>query len=577
MNNGHTPTLASRHQLPYQPRRYNTTPSQRPSTSSGEAIEPISDFLADALRERKGLTPRSQSTTPRRAKPAVRSQAYQATHDEWMPSSDEERREARRRAGRPIRARRASDLSAVKSSPGAVRALGTRETTTQLDKLQKENWDLKHRVTLQQDRVKQLNEQLEETLEELEKAKELRQTNEELNEALEILSKKVASSEEDMITMTELHDDLIKELELRDTGIKERQLAIEEAAGIIQTLELKVETLQQTTQTPLPKQDLSDYFSGDADVAFSPKKNVTNGPTLAITAPDSDYFSADTSPNITPKTPRKMQLPSSEEKLVQLEKARETGASFNRELGLRTAASKDSLLSTFLDTRDLPPSVARTLARTLRRRSPTPGIQESQQARSSKPIVDVIRRVATPPWSNSRPLRSLYEQGEFNRQIHAKTPITRLDSVPSVTVASAFASSEDIVLSTPSSNHTSSSKLPTGGSSLPTPMSAKSALSPSPNIPSNPSPLNYASWPRKYPEWPPSASLGDRVVMFHGEGMEDMFATSPPKDHRHLRSLSAAPGSDGTEVNRPTPLRRSDTAVSAPVRPAGLARGRTLR
>jgi hypothetical protein len=577
MNNMNTPTSASRHQLPYHPRRYNTTPAQRPSTSSGEAIEPISDFLADALREKKGLTPRSQSTTPRRAKAALRSQAYQAAHDEWMPSSDEERREARRRAGRPHRTRRASDWGALKSSPGASQALGTRETTTQMDRIQKENWDLKHRVALQQDRVKRLNEQLEETLEEVEKAKELRQKNEELSEALDILSKKVASSEEDMIAMTELHDDLIKELEIRDTGIKERQLAIEEAAGIIQTLELKVEALQQTTQNPSPKQDLSDYFSGDADGA-SPQKSIVTGPPLAITAPDSDYFSADTSPNITPKTPRKMQLPGPKDKLLQLEKARETGASFNRELGLRTAASKDSLLSTFLDPRQQPPPIPKTLSATIRRRSPAPGVQEGQRKRMSKPTVEVIRRVATPPWSNSRPLRSLYEQGEFSRQIHAKTPVTRMDSVSSVTVTSASASSEDIFVTAPSSNHTSSPTITTGESTLPTSTSSKSVTSPTPNIPSNPSPLNYASWPRKYPEWPPSASLGDRVVMFHGEGMEDMFGgASPPRDHRHLRSLSAAPGSDGTEVNRPTPLRRSETTATAPSKPAGLVRGRTLR
>jgi hypothetical protein len=495
-----------------------------------------------------------------------------------MPSSDEERREARRKAGRPQRMRRMSDFSATKSSPAASRALGTREVTTQMDRLQKENWDLKHRVALQQDRVKELNEQLEEALEEVGKLIEVRQKNEELNEALDILSKKVATSEEDMAAMTELHDDLIKEMELRDTGIKERQLAIEEAAGIIQTLELKVEVLQNTTQHFSPKQDLSDYFSGDAESAASPKKKTTNGPPPAITAPDSDYFSADTSPNITPKTPRKMQLPVPMEKLAQLERAREIGASFNKEVGLRTAASKDSLMSTFLDAPDFPLPFPRQLGRTLRRRSPPPGIEGVPLKRLPKPIGETIRRVATPPWSNSRPLRSLYEQGEFNRQIHAKTPIARMDSAPSVTVASASASSEDIFSATLSSNRKNSPSVTISEPKLAIPTPKESKSSPIPNVPSNPSPLNYAAWPRKYPEWPPSASLGDRVVMFHGEGMEDMFAsTSPTQDHRHLRTLSAVSGSDGTLVNRPPALQRSETSAVASSRPAGPDRRRTLR
>jgi hypothetical protein len=576
-----TPTSASRSQLPYHPRRASTTPAQRPSTSSGEAIEPISDFLADALREKKGLTPRSHSTTPRRAKAGLRSQAYQATLDEWMPSSDEERREARRRVGRPQRARRTSDMSVAKSSPAASQTLGTREATTQMDRLQKANWDLKHRVALQQDRVKRLNEQLEEALEEVEKLKVLRQTNEELNEALDALSKKVVTNEDDMMTMTELNEELLKELELRDTGIKERQLAIEEAAGIIQTLELRVEALQDVKQQSSPKQDFSDYFSGDAEHATSAKKKISNGTPPTITAPDSDYFSADTSPNVTPKTPRKMQLPAPVEKFAQLERARETGASFNREVGLRTAASKDSLLSTFLDAPGLPPPIPKQLGRTLRRRSPAPGIEELQQKGIPRPVVETIRRVATPPWSNSRPLRSLYEQGEFNRQIHAKTPIARMDSTPSVTVSSAFASTEDIFSNAPSSSLTNSPSITISEPSLATPTSTRSQVLPASVVPSNPSPLNYAAWPRKYPDWPPSASLGDRVVLFHGEGTEDVFASSRPKDHRHLRTISAVTNSDGTVVNRPPALhrslQRSETSAPPPSRPIGLDRRRTLR
>ncbi|KAF2426561.1 hypothetical protein EJ08DRAFT_663153 [Tothia fuscella] len=565
-----TPNQAYRSSLPYSPTRSNTAPtSKRPSTSSGEAIEPISDFLAAALREKKGVLPRSQSTTPRRARTGLRSQAYQATLDEWLPSSDEERRSARKTSGRPPRTRRASDLAVMKSSPAS--SLGSRDASSALDKLNKENWDLKHRVALQQDRVKKLNEELEQALDDLAVASELRQRNEELNEAVDILSKRIASSEEEMKELTEINDDLVKELELRDSGIKERQLAIEEAAGIIQGLEIRVETLQQTQTNqylqPFPRKD-SDYFSGDA---FPPNRAVTPKPQQTlVSAPDSDYFSADTSPNLTPKTPRKMQLPIiPKEKNVQLERAKQTGASFNKEVGLRTAASRDSLFSTFLETPNLP-APQRQYSRILRRKSPAPGLQTIQQKTIPERIMEAARSAS--PWSSSsRPLRSLYEQGEFNRQIHSRSPISRPDSQTSVTVVSE--STDDIFSSTVRSQSPATTL---SDASVITP---QSNLSPQINVvvPPNPSPLNYSSWPRKYPEWPPSASLTNRDVLFHGEEYDEMLQRSPPKDHRHLRTASATPGS-GNRPTRPPPLQRFGTAATPPSsRPAGLDRRRTLR
>jgi hypothetical protein len=568
-SNKNTPNQAVRPPLPYYSQRFNTTPTQRPSTSAGEAIEPISDFLAAALREKKGLLPRSQSTTPRRARTGLRSQAYQATLDEWMPSSDEERRSARRNGARPHRTRRASDFTIMKSSPAA--SLSSKDANSAMDRLQKENWDLKHRVALQQDRVKKLNEQLEQAIEEMDNAKELRARNEELSEAIIILSKRLASSEEEMKELTDINDDLVKELELRDSGIKERQLAIEEAAGIIQSMEIKMEILQNSSQLlePSLRQD-SDYFSGDAE-GPPPKRAVTPKPlTLTVNAPDSDYFSADTSANNTPKTPRKMHIAAPKEKL---ERARETGASYNKEMGLRTAASRDSLFSTFLGAPNLP-APQKQHPRTLRRKSPVPGLQTMQQRSVPEPIVEEVARSTTPSWSHSRPLRSLYEQGEFKRQIHSKTPIFRVDSQPSVTVASAFASTDDLLNP---ANRSGSPSTAVSDSAVPTPSSKPSDVSPEISLPSNPSPLNYSSWPRKYPEWPPSASLTNRDVLFHGDGVDDMFPTSPQEDHRHLRVASADPSS-GDLPTRPPPLLRSGTTTTPPSsRPAGLDRRRTLR
>lgn len=467
-----------------------------------------------------------------------------SAHDEWMPSSDDERNVLRTSTGRrPQKARRASDIGTMKSSLSPNANLGQRETGNKLDKLEKDNFDLKLKITMQQERMNQLHEELEQAV----------SSAQELNNAVELLSRSIASTEEELERtrasnqeITEMNDDLMKELEERDEGIKLRQLAIEEAAGIIQTLEIKCEKLEKVAIRPEPSpRPGSDYFSGDAEgtpprtVGLSkPSGNSTHLGVLP-TPPDSDYFSADTSPNNTPRTPR-----FTDNILV---RAQEKGAQFNRELGLQSAASKDSLLSSFLDTPSLPPAPERLL----RRRTPVPGAQPNAKVPLQRAVttIDSSRQDRHSWASDTRQLRTLFAQGEFNRRIHASTPLRHTNTTPSVTVGSATSSNEEM-FSTPMSP--SQLSRPTSVVSDPTTTpsqklhqarnSAPIQQQQPPIIPAR-TPVNYNNWPRKYPEWPPSLGLRDRDILFHSDGMGEMCPVLSAKDASisHLRSSSVTP------------------------------------
>src|ERR1700712_5007509 len=175
---------STRGQAPYTPRRPSTSGSQRPNTSSGEAIEPTSAILRDALREKKGLQPRARSTTPRRIRTGLRSQSYR---DEWLHSSDDDSVSGKRSAQRPPRPRRVSDLGVTKNTPPVTRNLGSREADSKIDRLEKENWDLKHRIMLYQERAKALSDKLDENEADLERLGLAEERSMELAEEVESL------------------------------------------------------------------------------------------------------------------------------------------------------------------------------------------------------------------------------------------------------------------------------------------------------------------------------------------------------------------------------------------------------
>ncbi|KIW02511.1 uncharacterized protein PV09_06310 [Verruconis gallopava] len=616
-----TPKYFTPAQYPVLPRRTTVTPSQRPSTSGGDGIEPKSDILRDALREKKGLPVRSQSTTPRKNK-SSRPPVNQVSNDElFLPSSDDEATFSGAR--RPLfrqRARRASEVAPAKPSLNTqARNLGLREADAQMDKLLKENWDLKHRITLRDDAFSKLRNELDTALEELEKSRSLRDRNRELQEAIESISRQAAQQEEENrnlkihnAELTVLNDDLMRELESKDEGIQQRQLAIEEAAGIIQQLEEANEALMKQQLMHSPRPD-SDYFSGEAEGTPSMKMSMrpaTAGTfgTECTNPPDSDYFSAD-SPSLAPTTPKR--TPSSmrtTEKSMQMERARAMGATFNREIGLRSQASKDSLFSTFLET-PLPESSKR-----LRR-----GASRAQAPPLPKgSIREQLQRAGTPPWSDARALRAIYEDGALQKRIGTPDPIQRTGYTPSVTVASCSRAPSfddmfalnNIPVSVPSLSSLATSVSDSVTTPKPIYLSQSTTAAcgsrKASDISANPTPVNYSAWPRKLPDWPPSAGLRNRDILFHGTGMDEMFPESPPRpsssresfSNVHLlrssagpgisldqqgRSSSAAPTAGAVAppppkapLNKTTSQHKGSASVSLPRWPAPLERSRTL-
>lgn len=604
------------------PRRGSITPSVRPSTSGGETIEPKSDFLREALRERKGLPPRSNSTTPRKVK-SDRPPVSQLAHDElFLPSSDEESRiPVRRTLFRPQRTRRASDITPAKSSPpcSQQRNLTVRETDAQMDKLLKANWDLKHRIMLHDAAHSKLRGELAAALEELDRTASLRERNEHLQDAINAVSRQAAVHEEENrdlkinnAELTVLNDDLVRELEAKDEGIQQRQLAIEEAAGIIQQLEEANDVLKKQQQALSPPPE-SDYFSGDASTTPSMKMSLR--PTTAGTwgtehtnQPDSDYFSAD-SPSLTPVTPKR--APSNlqtKEKAMQLDRAKAMGAAFNREIGLRSQVSKDSLLSTFLN--NPPPE-----ANQRRRRTPT----QASRLPPRGSIREDPLRAGTPPWSTARGLQAIYEDGGLHRRINAMDELRRQSGyTPSVTVASMsrVVSVEDMYSFSEPNAAPANSSIPTRSSPTTTLSDSNTSLpAPKSSVTSraNLTPVNYSAWPRKLPDWPPSAGLRNRDILFHGAGLDEMFPdSSPPRPSSSRegsfsnvllmrpnigRSSTVGPGANAIapppppppppqaeiSISQPTALGRmwgsihkKGLSISGPRRPTGLERSQTL-
>jgi hypothetical protein len=664
-----TQSPASRGQLPHTPRRQSVSTEQRPATSGGERIEPTSAFLRDALRERKGLPTRARSTTPRRVRTGQRAQIVK---DEWLQSSgDEASKRATPSATRPVRPRRASDITAAKSTPPVTRGLGSREADARIDRLEKENWNLKHRIMLYQERAKRMEEELEKKNKEIERLDNVEYINNKLEDEIESLKENLEASQTENtslqdtnVELTQINEEIVQQLEQRVVEMETlendavgRQSAIEEAAGIIQMLEQRLieadERLRRSRHpTSLPQTD-SDYFSSEVKplkTATKPSPSLSNPPQLA---PDSDYFSADTSPLITPRSVK--QAPAAPKNSPQqLLSAKETSAVFIREMGIKSVTSKDSLFSMYLETPDLPQKSSATSGvnrlRSLRKRNETGKNKLSRTPENPKPTK------VPQAWSDTRPLRNLYMNGELGLQVSTTKELPSLPtshtqshqgpystspprdqygepksrSNPSISVTqpdsrtvpinTAGARGSQHVRSNSTStkppahlirhntapthtspprtsphstraqptrilpvpyqpSHPSNSTPPTVRSTAPisptlsrqkttpphtrilnelsrTPEPLPTVISAPPTTyaapPAQTAPTysatkqttqthrapatNPAFWPRRYPAWPPSAGLTNRNLLFHGDGLDEIFPGSPTKSEGEVEA-----------------------------------------
>ncbi|KAF2103716.1 hypothetical protein NA57DRAFT_69926 [Rhizodiscina lignyota] len=281
--------------LPTRPAsRMTGTPNRRPSSSSGSSFsEPKSQYLQQALLERRGqATPQPRPTPPRR--PSTRTGL--SFQDEWTAAGDAPIKRSQSTDPQRHHKRRASvgGTNSRDTIPAPRPGLNLKETNELIDRLQKDNFDLKLRVTLQDDRLKKLVRDLEETKERVEAAEILEEKYSILEDKAAKLEQQVTELEKENAELMGWNEEAVKELEQRD-------MAVKEAVTIIHELEQKLEA-KQISIPPRPRVQTierhhdSDYFSAEPDSPYTPAVSAKLRPGSSsgssILPADSDYYSA---------------------------------------------------------------------------------------------------------------------------------------------------------------------------------------------------------------------------------------------------------------------------------------------
>ncbi|KAL2688407.1 hypothetical protein IWX47DRAFT_644797 [Phyllosticta citricarpa] len=205
--------------------------------------EPSSDYLRQKLRERRlGVDDRPlRSLSLSNPKPV-------ATMDDYIFATDDSQKD-RRRSRRASGARRAS-----------------LQPNGSASKLTNENFDLKLRLRLMEQKNHRLEEQLEHEQEKTERLVEaaaerddLEEENADLCARVEELQEAVLNTEQKLLDSWKMNSEVIRELEKRDADIKEALDMYLDAESRLQALE------QKYTACKLRRD--SSYFSNDADAA----------------------------------------------------------------------------------------------------------------------------------------------------------------------------------------------------------------------------------------------------------------------------------------------------------------------
>lgn len=196
----------------------------------------------------------------------------------------------------------------------------TQDMESSMAKLEKQNFDLKIRVCMQEERAKKLELELQEALN---KIKDLAQVNEyhdrtteEQEEKIRDLETANASLVSDNQEMFELYDELVVDLEQKDT-------AISEAADMVCEVEDKKEALEtelaQSNEKILSLQEEverwkalagaankgtdSDYYSAGTERSDAKIPVSIQSDSRPSSARQSDYFSAESTTTKTPQLP----------------------------------------------------------------------------------------------------------------------------------------------------------------------------------------------------------------------------------------------------------------------------------
>lgn len=426
---------------PYIPQGVLSTPEQ---DTSSKLAEPKSELLRNILRDKRA----GRRTSPAPRRPSM-SSSRSSYADEWTAVPESEtpipRRVTPRR--RPHHARRASVADVPTRTPAPAKNMTVKETNDLITKLQNENFDVKLRLTLTQERVVKLENDVQTVTARAERVEQLEERNTELEdqvtqlkERLDALTKEKDGLEDQHQEHLSINEALVKELEQRDSQLQERDVAVEEAATLIDQLQGQVRRQKITGRSPRSptiRHQSSDYFSSEAG-SHGASKPSPNSSSLDIsasrpsTAPGSDYYSVGSSPRLNARctTPRPLSR-----RQASISRALQFSPSSNKSTTSIPITPDATHLpplpepsTTTTDTRqalDLMASAHR-VRRPLVLRTNTTTISTTppraiRQTPSRVAAIMATNAPLPPPHKTlnepTRPLRNLYMSGELNRRI----------------------------------------------------------------------------------------------------------------------------------------------------------------
>lgn len=301
----------------------NSSRSHSPATVAdarmrGLRLEPKSEFLRKTLqdlREARSL----RSPTVERSDPVAEPSEYCSVHvteqtdspdrdlpspepsfngDEWTNDIYEDERYKT-----PRKARRSSTAGLRSLDP----SIPSRDTQTRIDRLSNENFNLKHRLTLQQEQVKDLNSKLESALKEIEALRKSEEQKEEKNRQLEedvgMLLEQI-DSKDDIIgklfrekdEVFALNDELMKTMEKKDEAIAEAGNVIMDAEDDLQQVQVQLEALATQHAALLAKE--SELGSQSSNKTPERRARLKESIESKLSATHSDYYSGQDTPSV---------------------------------------------------------------------------------------------------------------------------------------------------------------------------------------------------------------------------------------------------------------------------------------
>ncbi|GME47709.1 Spindle associated protein [Neofusicoccum parvum] len=271
------------------------TPTRDALLPSPTTAQPKSEYLRQKLRERRedlGMTDDSLRQLSLSEPKPVRGM------DDYIFESEEDHKKNRRRQrGQASRvSSAASQYAGGNPSRSQSYSMGSREQQTSMDKMSKDNFDLKLRLTLVEERGHRLETELEEALEKIDTLQAIEEERDELHEENAVLCDRVEelqqsndACEQKLRDSWRMNGEVFAELEKRDVAIKEALDMYLESERRMQSLEAELAKYKAS-----PRRCDSSYFSAGTESAVArSNEEFSRPPTLDSEHPEGSVLNDD--------------------------------------------------------------------------------------------------------------------------------------------------------------------------------------------------------------------------------------------------------------------------------------------